>query len=60
MTVHVGEVSSEVDVQGMGSPGTAAAQAPRPKPWDEQQRHRELAEEHLHDRARTAGGGFDG
>jgi hypothetical protein len=60
VTVHVGEVSSEVEVSGMAAPGAAAAAPARPKPWDERQRYRELAEDEQRDRARTAGGGFDG
>ncbi|WP_136697171.1 hypothetical protein [Geodermatophilus dictyosporus] len=60
MTVHVAEVSSEVDVQGMATTGGRPAQPARPQPWDERQRFRDLAEDDLRDRARTAGGGFDG
>ncbi|SHN83716.1 hypothetical protein SAMN05660350_03475 [Geodermatophilus obscurus] len=60
MTVHVGEVSSSVELQGVPGQRPAPAAPDRPAGWDERQRHRELAEEEARLRARTAGGGFDG
>jgi hypothetical protein len=60
MTVHVGEVSTQVEVQGVGGPPAAPAAPSRPPGWDERQRHRDLAEEQARSLARTAGGGFDG
>jgi hypothetical protein len=60
MTVHVGELATQVEVQGVAPPPAPGAAAARPKAWDEWQRHRELAEELAAVRARTSGGGFDG
>ena len=60
MTVHVGELATQVEVQGVVPPPEPGAAAARPKVWDERQRHRELTDELAAQRARTAGGGFDG
>lgn len=57
MTVHIGELSTEVEVQGVGG---SPASPTRPPGWDERQRHRDLAEDEARSVARTAGGGFDG
>jgi hypothetical protein len=60
MTVHVGELTSQVELTGVpaATPGPAAAPA-KPPGWQEAQRFAELAEDRERDRARTAGGGFD-
>ena len=60
MSVHVGEIASQVEVQGVAPPPEPGGAAARPKAWDERQRHRELCDELAALRARTAGGGFDG
>jgi hypothetical protein len=56
MTVHVGELATQVEVQGVAGP-TAAATT-RPTVWDERQHHRDLADELAALRARTRGAGF--
>jgi hypothetical protein len=58
--VHVGELDTQVEVQGVGPSSAPGAAAAKPKAWDERQRYRELCEELAAVRARTAGGGFDG
>ena len=62
MSVHVGEVTSQVEVHGSpGADGTAAGPGgPRPPVWEERERHRELTEDEHESRCRTAGEGFDG
>jgi hypothetical protein len=60
MSVHVGEVSTQVEVQGVAGQAPPAPAPARPPTWDERQRHRELTEDDARSRARTAGGGFDG
>lgn len=57
MTVHIGEVSSEV--VAVPSPGREAGEAARPSVWEEQERLRYLAEARERDRMRTDADGFD-
>ncbi|TYB64797.1 hypothetical protein FXF51_20300 [Nonomuraea sp. PA05] len=60
MTVHVAELTSQVELTGVPPVAQAPAGAPARTPgWHEAQRFAELAEERHRDRARTAGGGFD-
>ena len=62
MSVHVGEVSSTVDVAPAGAPAASAAgQASKPlaPTWPELERHRAIAAAEAESRARTEGGGFD-
>lgn len=62
MSVHIGDISSQVTVQG--APGSPAAGPTGPdggqQPWDLLERHRRLVEHDDDDRRRTAGEGFDG
>jgi len=61
MSVHVGELTSQVEVAGVPAAGRPAADGPGRSPgWAERQRFADLAEECELDRARTDGGGFDG
>jgi hypothetical protein len=62
MSLHVGEVTSQVEVQGTPGAGgsTAASGSPNPPVWEQRERHRELAEDERESRRRTAGEGFDG
>ena len=62
MTVHVGEVISQVDIQppaaATSPPATdGATLAPS---WAERERHRRLAEDERRARERVAGDRFDG
>lgn len=61
MSIHVGELTSQVEVTGVaaGAPQTAG-QATKPPEWQQRQRFADLAEEQVRSRARTAAGGFDG
>jgi len=62
MTVSVGEMTSQVEVQGPpaagagGAPGTGAL-APS---WQEREKHDRSVAQHRRDRDRIAGEGFDG
>lgn len=62
MSLHVGEVTSQVEV--LGTPGAAgipaAAGSASPPIWEQRERHRELAEDERGSCRRTAGEGFDG
>jgi hypothetical protein len=64
MTVTVGELTSQVDVQG--APGAAAPGGPSAgggslqPTWTEREKHDRLATQHERDRCRVAGDGFDG
>jgi hypothetical protein len=65
MSVHVGEVSSTVEVaSASGTPAASASPAgPAAKPlaptWQELERHRAITLAEAESRARTEGGGFD-
>jgi hypothetical protein len=62
MNVHVGEVSSTVEVAPAGAPpASPAGQAGQPlaPTWPELERHRAIAAAEAESRARTEGGGFD-
>ena len=61
MSLHVGEVTSQVEVHGTRRRGiTAASGSASPPVWEQRQRHRELAEDERESCRRTAGEGFDG
>jgi hypothetical protein len=65
MTVRVGELSSQVEVQGGGAGGPGAGGdggtgAPLLPGWAERERHRRLVEAERRDRERVAGEGFGG
>jgi len=62
MSLHVGEVTSQVEVHGTpGAAGLDAAPDPIRAPvWEQRERHRELAEAERESGRRTAGEGFDG
>jgi hypothetical protein len=62
MSLHVGEVTSQVEVHGTPGAGgiPAGPGSPSPPIWEQQERHRELAEDEHESRRRTAGEGFDG
>jgi hypothetical protein len=59
MSVHVGEIDSRVDVQGIpvATPGDGAV---KPSRWEERDRLRRAAEADRRRCERTAGEGFDG
>ncbi|MGH8934209.1 MAG: hypothetical protein ACRDZO_27125 [Egibacteraceae bacterium] len=64
MTVRVGELTSQVEMQGPGvteghGPDAGMAAALQPT-FQERERYRHLAEDDRRDRERVAGGGFDG
>jgi hypothetical protein len=64
MSVHVGEVSSTVEVApAPGAPAAAGPAVPGAKPlaptWQELERHRAITLAEAESRARTEGGGFD-
>jgi hypothetical protein len=62
MSVHVGEVSSTVEIAPAGAPPVSrSAQDPKPlaPTWPELERYRALAAAEAESRARTEGGGFD-
>ncbi|WP_086843559.1 hypothetical protein [Amycolatopsis kentuckyensis] len=63
MSVHVGEMTSRIDLHGVDS-ATPAAVGPSgchasPSVWQQAQHAADLAEERERDKARTAAGGFD-
>jgi len=62
MSVHVGEVSSTVDMAPAG-PAPAGAQGPGDRPlaptWQELERYHALCLAEAEAQARTAGAGFD-
>jgi hypothetical protein len=62
MSLHVGEVTSQVEVHGTpGAGGNAAGSgSPGPPVWEQRERHRELTEDEHESCRRTAGEGFDG
>jgi hypothetical protein len=64
VSVHVGELTTQVEVSGLGGSGTSGGsgdgQQAKPPGWAERQRFAELAEDQECARARTAAGGFDG
>jgi hypothetical protein len=62
MSLHVGEVTSQVEVHGAPGAGgiPAAADSPGPPVWEQRERHCELAEHERESCRRTAGEGFDG
>ena len=59
MSLHIGEVTSQVEVHGTPGAGgsTAASGSPSPPVWELRERHRELAEDERESRRRTAGRG---
>jgi len=65
MSVHVGEVSSTVEMAPAGAPsaggagGAGLAGKPLAPTWPELERHRAMAAAEAESRARTEGGGFD-
>jgi hypothetical protein len=60
MTVHVGEISTQIETRGVGGAATEPATAGPPKEWDERERHRALTEEEARRCARLSAAGFDG
>jgi hypothetical protein len=59
MSLHIGEVDTSVEVQGVaGGTGTPAA-VPPPTPWEEHDRYRRLAEDEQRRRERLSGEVFD-
>lgn len=62
MSLHVGEVTSQVEVHGTpGAGGVPAAPGSASPPiWEQRERHRQLAEDERESGRRTAGEGFDG
>lgn len=61
MSVHIGDISSQVTVTGApGAPPVAGTESADKQPWDLLERHRRLAEKDQEDQRRTAGEGFDG
>lgn len=62
MSLHVGEVTSQVEMHGSPDAGgiPSAADSPRQPSWEQRERHRELAEDERESCRRTAGEGFDG
>jgi hypothetical protein len=62
MSIHVGEVSSTVEVAPPGIPSDSLG-SPNTRPlaptWQELERHRTLCEIEAESRARTDGAGFD-
>ncbi|HEU5387296.1 MAG TPA: hypothetical protein VFV73_15460 [Streptosporangiaceae bacterium] len=62
MSLHVGEVTSQVEVHGApGAAGTTGASgSASPSAWEQRERHRELAEAEREACRRTAEEGFDG
>lgn len=59
MGLHIGEVTSTVNVQGVPATGGAAGAQASP-PWDRLEKHRALTETLREDARRTAEEGFDG
>jgi hypothetical protein len=59
MSVHVGEVSSTVEMAPAGAPAASPAAKPLAPTWPELERHRAMAAAEAESRARTEGGGFD-
>jgi hypothetical protein len=59
MSLHVGEVTSTVEMSGVPAAGDRPATA-EPPIWDQRERHRRLVELDRDEHCRTAGEGFDG
>jgi hypothetical protein len=59
MSLHIGEVTSQVDVQGVGAPAAQGGGGAKAPIWLERERHRRLVEDEAERRARVAGEGFD-
>jgi hypothetical protein len=59
MSLHVGEVSSTVEVAPAGVAAPGQAEKPLAPTWPELERHRAMAAAEAESRARTEGGGFD-
>jgi len=61
MSLHIKDVTSQVEVTGVPSAGPGPAGKPRnPPSWEEQERFRQLAEKDRAARRRVCGEGFDG
>jgi hypothetical protein len=60
MSLHIGEVTSAVSVEGVPAASAASAGAGPVPPWELRERHRRLSEELRDEAQRTAGEGFDG
>ncbi|MET7970993.1 hypothetical protein [Micromonospora sp. NPDC005305] len=58
MAVHVGEITSQVEVQRMAEEPPAGGD--QPSVWERHEQYRRQAEEEERRRARVAGEGFDG
>jgi hypothetical protein len=62
VSLHIGDISSEVRVEGPVPTGGPAASATKDvvQPWDLRERHRRLTEDDRELRRRTDSEGFDG
>lgn len=62
MSVHIGDINSEVTVAGTpgSAPVTSSEGDAKKQPWDLLEQHRALVEKDHDERRRTAGEGFDG
>jgi hypothetical protein len=59
MSIHVGEVSSTVEVAPPDMPPGSPAERPLTPTWRDLERHRIMCEIEADSRARTEGAGFD-
>jgi hypothetical protein len=59
MTLHVGEVAAQVEVQGVAGAAAAPPGSARPSVWEQRDQYRRLADEDERRRARVAGEGFE-
>ena len=60
MSLHIAEVTSAVNVEGVPAAGGAGAGTRTVPPWELRERHRRLTEEVRDESRRTASEGFDG
>ena len=61
MSLHIGEMTSQVSVEGVPPvAGAPAGEGKAPPPWEQLDRHRRLTEVQHDAERRTAGEGFDG
>jgi hypothetical protein len=60
MSLHIGEVTSAVSVEGVPAATADPAGAGPVPPWELRELHRRLSEDLCDEAQRTAGEGFDG